>query len=484
MKDVEYEAVIGLEVHVQIRTKSKMFCGCPNEWAGEPNTRTCPICMGYPGTLPTPNREAIRKTIIAGLMCDCDIPGRSKFDRKSYFYPDMPKNYQISQYDLPLCGPGRIPIGGRGFGGSELPDKTIGITRIHLEEDVAKSTHFATGSGIDFNRAGIPLMEIVSDPDMRTADEAYAYLAALKQIMQYAEIGDCDMEKGQLRCDVNISLRKQGETAFGVKIEIKNLNSFRSVHRSIEHEMVRQARVLDGGGSLSQETRAWNDERGETFLLRSKEDAHDYRYFPEPDLMPLEFQEPEIAEFRSALPELPQARRERFTRDFGLTPYDARVLTAEKSMADYFDAGAKTARNPKLLANWVISELLRELAERNIAIDAAPIPPEHLAELTNLIETGTISGKIAKDVFPEMLRTGNSPAKIVQEKGLLQVSDSTAIDRFVEEAIRSNPEQVRQYREGKTQVLQFFVGQVMKLSKGKANPQMAVERVRAVLDQP
>ncbi|MEI6424864.1 MAG: Asp-tRNA(Asn)/Glu-tRNA(Gln) amidotransferase subunit GatB, partial [Lentisphaerota bacterium] len=308
----KYDVVIGLEVHVQVRTKSKMFCTCPNMFGQEPNSLVCPVCMGYPGVMPVPNYEAIRKTFVAGLMCSCEIAKFSKFDRKSYFYPDMPKNYQISQYDLPFCNHGKIHIFGKGFSGAELADKIIGITRIHLEEDVGKSTHFGNCSGVDFNRAGVPLMEVVSDPDMNSADEAYAYLSALKQIMQYAEISDCDMEKGQMRCDVNISLKPSGTEKLGTKIEIKNLNSFRSIHRSIVHEIERQANMLEEGVRIIQETRAWNDEKGETFILRSKENAHDYRYFPEPDLLPITLTNEDIAQIKSELPELPEQKRERF----------------------------------------------------------------------------------------------------------------------------------------------------------------------------
>jgi len=477
-----WEAVIGLEVHVQVRTASKLFCACANRYGAEPNTLVCPVCMGYPGVMPVPNREAIRRTIAAGLMCGCRIARFSKFDRKSYFYPDMPKNYQISQYDLPFCAGGGIRIGGTGFSGAELPERTIGLTRIHLEEDVAKSSHLAGCSGIDFNRAGVPLMEIVSEPDMRTPDEAYAYLAALKQIMQYAGIGDCDMEKGQLRCDVNVSVRRGPDAPFGTKIEIKNLNSFRSVHRALAHEIGRQQAVLEAGGSLVQETRAWNDEAGETFLLRRKESAHDYRYFPEPDLMPMTFTDHDIEAIRAALPELPEARRARFVADFALTAYDAAVLTAEKPLADYFEAAAAHTRSPKILANWILSELMRELGGAGVAITACRIAPEALAELVECIQDGTVSGRIAKDVFAAMFRSGDAPRAIIAAQGLVQVSDADAIGGFVDAALAANPAQAEQYRGGNPKVLQFLVGQVMKLSKGKANPQLVNELLRKRLD--
>ncbi len=479
----KYDTVIGLEVHVQVRTKSKMFCTCPNTFGQEPNSLVCPVCMGYPGVMPVPNHEAIRKTFIAGLMCSCEIAKFSKFDRKSYFYPDMPKNYQISQYDLPFCNHGRIHVFGKGFSGAELADKIIGITRIHLEEDVGKSTHFGNCSGVDFNRAGVPLMEIVSEPDMSSADEAYAYLAALKQIMQYAGISDCDMEKGQMRCDVNISLKLSGTEKLGTKIEIKNLNSFRSIHRSIVHEIERQATMIDEGTRIVQETRAWNDEKGETFILRSKENAHDYRYFPEPDLLPITLTDEDIAKLKSELPELPEQKRERFVRDYGLTPYDAHVLTLDKFLSDYFDGGARNTKTPKSLANWITTELLRELNERNISFENNPVPVKHLVELTDLITDGTISGKIAKTVFADLFETLKSPGEIIKEKGLIQISDNSAIEKFVIMAVEQNPMQVQQYKEGKTSVIQYFVGQVMKLSKGKANPQIVNNLLKETLDK-
>ncbi|MCX6983642.1 MAG: Asp-tRNA(Asn)/Glu-tRNA(Gln) amidotransferase subunit GatB [Lentisphaerae bacterium] len=468
----KYDVVIGLEVHVQVRTKSKMFCTCPNMFGQEPNSLVCPVCMGYPGVMPVPNYEAIRKTFVAGLMCSCEIAKFSKFDRKSYFYPDMPKNYQISQYDLPFCSRGRIHVFGKGFSGADLADKIIGITRIHLEEDVGKSTHFGSCSGVDFNRAGVPLMEIVSEPDMNSADEAYAYLSALRQIMQYAEISDCDMEKGQMRCDVNISLKPAGAGKLGTKIEIKNLNSFRSIHRSIVYEIERQANMIDGGVVIVQETRAWNDEKGETFILRSKENAHDYRYFPEPDLLPITLTDGDIAKIKSELPELPEQKRERFVRDYGLTAYDAQILTLDKFLSDYFDEGAKKTKTPKSLANWITTELLRELNDRNISFENNPVPVKYLVELTDFIADGTISGKIAKTVFTDLFETRKSPGEIIREKGLVQISDNSAIEKFVTMAVEQNPLQVQQYKEGKTAVIQYLVGQVMKLSKGKANPQI------------
>ncbi len=479
---MKYDIVIGLEVHIQIKTNSKMFCSCPNKYGEEPNTLVCPICMGYPGVMPVPNKKAISQIIRAGLMCSCDIPLYSKFDRKSYFYPDMPKNYQITQFDLPFCIGGEVRLFGKGYSGSDLTDRVIGLTRIHLEEDVAKSTHFTKCSGIDYNRAGVPLMEIVSEPDMRTADEAYAYLTQIRQVMQYGEISDCDMEKGQMRCDVNISLKPEGQKEFGTKIEIKNLNSRKAVHGSIEHEIVRQQVLLDEGVTLEQETRGWNDDKEETYLMRIKEDAHDYRYFPEPDLMPVILTEKEIEHYKESLPELPKARKTRFVSQYALTEYDADVLTADKSLANYFDIGAKFAKKPKILANWILSELLRELSDSGIEINNCKIDAENFAILVNLIEDGTISGKIAKKVFLEMFKTGKEPKTIIKEKGLVQVSDESAIDSFVEQAINENEKQVEQYKSGKKEVLQYFVGQVMKLSRGKANPQIVIKLLKNKLD--
>ena len=477
-----YEAVIGLEVHVQARTESKMFCSCANRFGAEPNTLVCPVCMGYPGVLPTPNREAIRKIVTAGLMCSCDIQKKSKFDRKSYFYPDMPKNYQLTQYDMPFCLNGKVHISGVGFSGEPLPDKDIRLTRIHMEEDVAKLTHFGTHSGVDFNRAGVPLMEIVSEPDMRSPDEAYAYLTSLKQIIQYADISDCDMEKGQMRCDVNISLRERGAEKFGTKVELKNLNSFRAVHRAISYEIQRQILVLNDGGVIEQETRGWNDDSGESYTMRGKENAHDYRYFPEPDLLPVIFTDEDIENFKRNLTELPEARRARFVKDFEITPYDAQVLTQEKPCAEYFEAAASKSKAPKLVANWIIAELMRELAESGKDFTNCPLSPENLAEMVDLIHNGTINGKIGKTVFAEMYATNKKPADIIKEKGLVQVSDEGAILKFVEEAIAANPTQVQQYKDGRKNVVQFFVGQVMKASRGKANPQTVLKLLTEKLD--
>ena len=478
---MKYEAVIGLETHVEIRSESKMFCSCANRSGAEPNTNVCPVCMGYPGVLPVPNRYAIYAAVRAGLLTECTIAKFSKFDRKSYFYPDMPKNYQISQYDLPFCEHGRIKLEGEGFSGAPLPDKYIGITRIHLEEDAAKLVHSGDKSGVDYNRAGVPLMEVVSEPDMRSADEAYAYLTSLKEIMRYGGIGDCDMEKGQMRCDVNISLRPVGQKEFGTKIELKNLNSFRAVHRAIDYEIWRQADLLDRGVVIRQETRGWNDDLGESYLMRTKEAAHDYRYFPDPDLMPVVFTDEEIEAIRATLPELPEAMRTRFQEQYGITAYDAGVLTSDKELAAWFDEAARLAKTPKLVANWISSELLRLLGEDKISINECKITPAALAELTDVISSGAINGKIGKEVFAEMYASGKTPKVIIEEKGLVQVSDTGAIAAIVAEAIEKNPKQVDEYRAGNERVLQYMVGQVMKLSKGKANPQMAIAELKKQL---
>ena len=478
---MKYEAVIGLETHVEIRSESKMFCSCANRSGAEPNTNICPVCMGYPGVLPVPNRYAIYAAVRAGLLTECTIAKFSKFDRKSYFYPDMPKNYQISQYDLPFCEHGRIKLEGEGFSGAPLPDKYIGITRIHLEEDAAKLVHSGDKSGVDYNRAGVPLMEVVSEPDMRSADEAYAYLTSLKEIMRYGGIGDCDMEKGQMRCDVNISLRPVGQKEFGTKIEIKNLNSFRAAHRAVEYEMIRQAEELDAGHVLRQETRGWNDDHGETYLMRTKEEAHDYRYFPDPDLMEVRFTPEEIEEIRAGLPELPEAMRRRMIADYGISRYDAEVLTQDQDVAFWFDRAAGKSKNPKQVANWTISELLRLLGDSKTPIDECRIQPEQLAGLVDLIAAGTINNRIGKDVFSEMFETGASADQIVKEKGLAQVNDDGAVAAFVDQAITANPAQVEQYKAGNAKVLQFLMGQVMKISKGKANPQSVMNLLKEKL---
>jgi aspartyl-tRNA(Asn)/glutamyl-tRNA(Gln) amidotransferase subunit B len=467
---VNYEAVIGLEVHVQLGTKSKIFCGCSTAFGAEPNTQVCPICLGYPGVMPVMNEEAVRRTILAGLMLGCEITRFSKWDRKNYFYPDMPKNYQISQYDLPLCKGGAVTV--------KLEDgttKRLGLTRIHLEEDVAKSTHFETTSGVDFNRAGVPLMEIVSEPDLRTPEDAFAYLTALKEILVTGGVGDCDMEKGQLRCDCNVSVRPVGQAAFGEKVEIKNMNTISGVRRALVYEIPRQIAALGRGEKIAQETRRWDDEAGKTFLMRVKEYAHDYRYFPEPDLMPVTVTDAMLAGIRAQVPELPEARRRRLVEQYGLTEYDAGVLVADGALAVFYEQAAGASKNPKAVANWVMTELLGKLAEAKLTIGASPIRPEQMAGLVAAIDGGQISGKMGKDVFLEMFATGKDAGTIIKEKGLVQVTDTGAIEALVDEAIAKNPKSVADYRAGNAAALNHLKGQVMKFSKGKANPQVAGE---------
>ncbi len=479
---MKYDIVIGLEVHIQIRTASKMFCSCPNKYGADKNTLVCPVCLGYPGVLPVPNLEAIHTTILAGLMCECRIAQYSKFDRKSYFYPDMPKNYQISQYDLPLCADGRVEIVGKGLTGNFVDSTIIGITRIHLEEDVAKSVHYSGCSGIDFNRAGVPLMEVVSEPELTSADEAYLYLNTLKQIMKFADISDCDMEKGQMRCDVNISLKPAGASTLNPKTELKNLNSFKAAHHGISYEIQRQSEILDSGNELIQETRGWNDDRGESYPLRAKESEDDYRYFPEPDLMPIRITDETLEAIRKSLPETPADKRKRFVSEYKIPEYDATVLTADKAIAAYFENCVTHGGSAKKIANWMMSEFLRELAQANISVETSPVKPESFAALIKLIEAGTINGKIAKVVFAEMFSSGKMPGDIVEEKGLVQVTDTTEIADFARAVIDSNPRPVQEFRDGNNKALNFLVGQIMKLSKGKANPQVATELLKKELE--
>jgi aspartyl-tRNA(Asn)/glutamyl-tRNA(Gln) amidotransferase subunit B len=477
---MSYLVTIGLEVHVQVRTQTKMFCRCPNRYGGDPNTYVCPVCLGYPGVLPVPNEEAIRKTRIAGMMIDCDIALYSKFDRKSYFYPDMPKNYQTSQFDLPFCGEGKVHIEGKALV-DEVETRDIRVERIHLEEDVGKSTHFAKHSGIDYNRAGVPLMEIVSFPDMTSADEAYAYLSVLKQTMQYGGISDCDQEKGQMRCDVNISLRPEGQEELNPKTELKNLNSLKAVHRAIEHEIDALTAELERGHVRKQATWGWNDDRGESYFMRSKEDSHDYRYFPCPDLMPFEMTEEELAALRAEVPETPRARRERFESTFGLPAYDCGVLTGEKACGDYFEAAVEAGTPAKKAANWIMNELLREVPQRGISFAECPLTPTYLAELVGLIDEGKISGRVAKDVLPLVLESGDSPLAVAEANDW--ITDNSAIDEFVQQAIEANPGPVAEYKAGKENALNFLVGQVMKASRGNANPGSAREALIAALSQ-
>jgi aspartyl-tRNA(Asn)/glutamyl-tRNA(Gln) amidotransferase subunit B len=470
-----YATTIGLEVHVQLKTQSKMFCACPTGYGAGPNTLVCPVCLGYPGAMPVMNAEAIRLTVMTGLMIGSRISAYSKFDRKSYFYPDMPKNYQISQYDKPLCEGGSVVIELDGV------EKTIGITRIHLEEDVGKSTHLARSSGVDFNRAGHPLMEIVTEPDMASPAEAYAFLLALKQILLYIGVSDCNLEEGNMRCDVNVSLRPVGQAALGTKAELKNLNTFKGVQAALHYEVERQSAQLARGERIVQETRRWDPDQGITTSMRTKEDAHDYRYFPEPDLMPVVLDRDDVEAIRAALPEMPRARRQRFAQQYGLPVYDAGVLSADRAIADFFEAAAAASANPKAVSNWIMTEVLRVLTERDTTIAALPLSASALAALVGLVEAGTINMTGAKTVFEVLVDSGGDPARIVSDRGLAQVSDTGVIEALVDKAIETNPQSVADYRSGKKAALQFLIGQVMRESRGKANPPMVAQMLAGKL---
>ena len=469
----EYIPSIGLEVHVQLKTRTKMFCACPAHEEGEPNTSVCPTCLGLPGALPVMNREAIRKTVKVGLMIGSSISLRSTFDRKNYFYPDMPKNYQITQQAAPLCVGGAVEIDA-----GDGRRKTVRVHHIHQEEDAAKITHMENSSEIDFNRASTPLMELVTEPDMSTPDEAIAFLAALKEMLLHAGISDCNLELGHLRCDVNSSVRPAGTDKLGVKCEIKNMNTFKGIHRALTYELERQVQTLLAGGTLIQETRRWDDAAGITLPMRSKEYAHDYRYFPEPDLPPVVLDAATVERWRAELPELPAARRARFAAEYGLPEYDAGVLVADRAIADYFEAAARKSGNYKAASNWVMGELLRALGEQGMDIAEAKISPEALADLIALVDARTINGTAAKEVFQILFDEGGDPAAVVEKRGLAQVSDEGAIDGFAAQAVEANPKVADDFRAGKDAALKFLVGQVMKLSRGKANPQLAAEALR------
>ncbi len=470
-----YATTIGLEVHAQLKTQSKMFCACPTGYGAEPNSLVCPVCLGYPGAMPVMNAEAIRLTVMTGLMIGSRISEYSKFDRKSYFYPDMPKNYQISQYDKPLCEGGSVVIE---LDGTE---KTIGITRIHLEEDVGKSTHLVRSSGVDFNRAGHPLMEIVTEPDMTSPAEAYAFLQALKQILLYIGVSDCNLEEGNMRCDVNVSMRPAGQAKLGTKAELKNLNTFKGVQAALHYEVERQSAQLGRGERIVQETRRWDPDQGITTSMRTKEDAHDYRYFPEPDLMPVVLDRDAVEAIRAALPEMPRDRRRRFAEQYGLPVYDAGVLSADRAIADFFEAAAGASSNPKAVSNWIMTEVLRVLTERDTTLAALPLTAPALAALVGLVDAGTINMTGAKTVFEVLVDSGGDPARIVKDRGLAQVSDTGVIETLVDKAIASNPQSVEDYRSGKKAALQFLVGQVMRESRGKANPPMVAQMLAGKL---
>jgi len=482
---VEYEAVIGMEVHVQLLTKSKMFCRCSADYAGAPpNTLVCPVCLGMPGTLPVINRKAVEYTIMTALALNCEIAEFAKFDRKNYFYPDLVKGYQISQYDLPLSRNGwlEIEIDGK--------RKRIRIRRVHLEEDTAKLIHVhrdgQSYSLIDFNRSGVPLMEIVSEPDIRSPEEARQYLIKLRTILRYLGVSTADMEKGAMRCEANVSLRPVGSKEYGTRVEVKNLNSFRSVKLALEYEIERQKRLLEAGGKVEQETMGWDESRGVTVLQRSKEYAHDYRYFPEPDLPPLVIEREWVEEIRTKLPELPDAKRDRFVADYGLSRYDAGVLVADRAVADYFEtcvrAGAGRVE-PKAIANWITGELFRLMKAQGLEIGEVRITPDKLVALIGMVEDGTITASTAKKVLAEVFETGRAPEEIVRERGLAQISDVEALSRVVDEVIAANPKAVADYLAGKKPVLRFLVGQVMKATRGKANPKLANELLLEKLKQ-
>lgn len=481
MANADYIASIGLEVHVQLKTESKMFCSCPVRFGEPPNTLTCPTCLGLPGALPVLNGGAIERTILTGQLLRCETPEVVKWDRKNYFYPDMPKNYQISQFDLPLCLGGGVPLYELAYPKDHQkdivhPDKTVRLTRIHLEEDVAKSTHHASYTTIDFNRAGTPLMEIVSEPDIDSPEEAVAYLNSLRQILVYSGVSDADMEKGQMRCDVNISVRPSSRAELGTKIELKNLNSVSSVRRAIHHEIARQVEEVDAGKEIVQATWRWNDDVGQTELMRTKEDAHDYRYFPDPDLLPV--RTPDILErVRENLPELPHEKVARFEKDYQITHYDASVLSADRDLAEFYEKAAEGHPAPKKVANWVINNFLAELNERELSLADCPVGPEPVGELVGLIEKGQISNNQAKEVFAELFETPEqSPAEIAKEKGF-EPADSGEVDAFIEQAIAENPGPADEVREGNAKAANFLTGQVMKLSRGKANPKQVTETI-------
>ena len=466
---MNYEVVIGLEVHAQLKTQSKIFCSCSTEFGRPPNANTCPICLGMPGVLPVLNKKVVEYAIKACLATHCEVQPMSRFARKNYFYPDLPKGYQISQYELPIGLDGHINIQTNGT------PKTIGLTRIHLEEDAGKSIHGENlgnpgKSYVDYNRTGVPLIEIVSEPDLRSPAEAREYLVQLKAILDYAEVSDCNMEEGSLRCDANVSLRPVGQKEFGTRTELKNINSFKFVQKALEYEIERQAKVLDQGDKVVQETRLYDSDKGVTFSMRSKEEAHDYRYFPEPDLVPIVCDEAWINTVRQSLPEMPEQKRDRFVREYEIPEYDAGVLTTSKALANYFETCVKLFNQPKTVSNWIMGDLLRELKNDDRDIDDCPVTPERLTELLKLIDDGTISGKMAKTVFEDMYQSGKPPADIVKEKGMTQISDESALLKIVEEVIAANPGQAADYRNGKDKLIGFFVGQVMKASKGQANP--------------
>jgi aspartyl-tRNA(Asn)/glutamyl-tRNA(Gln) amidotransferase subunit B len=478
---MDYEIVIGLEIHTELKTNSKIFCGCSTKFGSEQNTNVCPVCLGLPGVLPVINEKVVEFAIRAGVALNCEILPFSKFDRKNYYYPDLPKNFQTSQYDLPIAVNGHLDIEVNG------ETKRIGITRIHMEEDAGKLVHSGATINssdyalVDYNRTGVPLLEIVSEPDLRSAEEAKAYLEKVKAILEYLDVSDCKMEEGSLRCDANISLRPRGQTTLGTKAEIKNLNSFRSVQRGLEYEVARQEDLLDDGGRVIQETRTWDENKGVTASMRSKEQAHDYRYLPEPDLVPIVVDPARVAEIRANLPELPDARKQRLMDACGLSEYDASIITASKAMADYFDQSLTYKADAKVVANWLMGEVSKHLNNEGITILECPVTPPQLTGLLALIEKGTISNKIAKTVFEEMWVRRKDAEVVVKEKGLIQISDTSEIVAIVDSVIAANPQSVADFKAGKEKAIGFLVGQIMKQTKGRANPDMVNALLREKL---
>ena len=469
-----YEPVIGLEVHVQLLTHTKLFCGCPTDFGSPPNTQVCPVCLALPGALPVINREAVALAVRAALALNCEVRPASRFARKNYFYPDLPKGYQISQYDKPVAEHGWLDVSVEGV------PKRIGVTRVHLEDDAGKSIHDGYKdsdrySYVDLNRSGVPLIEIVSEPDLRSSAEAYAYLTAMKQILQYIGVSTCDMEKGHLRCDANVSVRPRGQEKFGTKAEVKNLNSFRYLQKALDYEISRQVAIIEGGGQIHQETRLFNVDTGETVGMRSKEHAHDYRYFPEPDLLPLVVSDRWLGEIRSQMPELPAAKRQRFVTKYKIREYDAQVLTSTPEMAEFFEGTATASRQPQAAANWIAGEFSGALKAAGKSLEESPVRPAQLAELIVLSTSGEISGKLAKDVFAKMFESGRPASEIIAAEGLQQISDTSALEKIADEILSANAKQVEQYRAGKKGVLGFFVGQMMKATRGQANPAVVNE---------
>ena len=477
MKD--YEVIIGLEVHAELKTNTKMYCNCSTEFGADPNTHCCPICTGMPGVLPVLNKRVVEFATKAGLATNCEISRFSKQDRKNYFYPDLPKAYQTSQYDLPLCIGGHIDINVNG------EPKRIGITRIHIEEDAGKLIHDAyTGDTlVDMNRCAVPLIEIVSEPDIRSADEAVAYMQTLKSILEYLDVCDCKMQEGSLRCDVNLSVRPRGQKEFGTRTETKNLNSFKAIHNSIEFEIKRQIEEVENGGKIYQETRRWDDAKGIGYAMRTKEDAHDYRYFPEPDLAPIILSDEYIQNLKDNLPEMPHIKKERYMKDFDLPEYDADILTSSIKTAKFFEEANDICNNPKAVSNWIMGDFTRMLNEKEIEIDESKVTSQNLAELITLIDKGTISSKIAKQVFEDMFETGETAKDIVEKKGLVQMSDEGAIKEIVQKVVDANPQSIADYKAGKDRAIGFLVGQIMKETKGKANPQIVNKLLLEIINK-